>query len=67
MTGPGKSKRDLPGIRVLFNLDWRTILPLLILACWMLSLLQTVLWLRPDLLRPAQIVTDGSNYYAWTN
>jgi len=40
------------------------ILPAFILACWILSLLQTVLWLRPDLLNPAQIGTDGSNYYA---
>jgi hypothetical protein len=56
--------REIPGIRVLFRVDWRTILPLLLLVCWIALLLETILWIRPDLLNPAQIGTDSSNYYA---
>jgi hypothetical protein len=56
--------RHLPGIRVFFKVDWRTIAPPFLIACWLFMLLMTILVFRPDLVNPARIGTDTSNYYA---
>jgi hypothetical protein len=60
----GRTWRELPGIRVVFKVDWPTILPPFLIACWLLILLMTILWVRPDLMNPGRIGTDTSNYYA---
>ena len=60
----GRSVREIPGIRVLFKVDWRATLPPFLLLLWIVMLLEIILWVRPDLLHPAQIGTDSSNYYA---
>jgi hypothetical protein len=56
--------RTTVGLRIVDRVGWTRMLRFLVAAVWVMSVLQVILVLRPDLLFPADIGTDSSNYVA---
>ena len=56
--------RRTPGVRILHRIGFTTVLRAVLVGLWILAIGQTVAVFRPDLLYPADLGSDTSNYVA---
>ena len=61
---PSMRATDLPGLRVILRIGGSRLLRFGVAIFFVGAWLQTILIIRPDLVRPTDIGTDTSNYYA---